>query len=191
MASRKEMDGQEIEEVAHQQQPTKESTDNDHLLYDKKTGVVLSPQPSKDPNDPLNWPMWFKWFILVQLSFAAFQNSFNSALLIPNFPEIAEYYHVTEQKATYLVSIVVIFNALGPLTFQPLSAVYGRRGLYIATFGLATITSIAGAFCQSWGAQAATRALNGLALGSATTIGASSISDLFFLVRATRVCHHC
>ena len=31
-----------------------------HLKVDKKKAVVLSPQPTSDPNDPLNWPKWLK-----------------------------------------------------------------------------------------------------------------------------------
>lgn len=36
------------------------SPNNDHLKVDKKKAVVLSPQPTSDPNDPLNWPKWLK-----------------------------------------------------------------------------------------------------------------------------------
>jgi hypothetical protein len=30
------------------------------LKYDKSGTIVLVPQPSDDPNDPLNWPRWRK-----------------------------------------------------------------------------------------------------------------------------------
>jgi hypothetical protein len=45
--------------------------DNSQCLK-KGTGrnahVVLVPQPSNDPNDPLNWPLWQRDLILVLLS---------------------------------------------------------------------------------------------------------------------------
>ena len=33
--------------------------------------IVLAPQPSEDPNDPLNWPMWRKEMIFLILNFGA------------------------------------------------------------------------------------------------------------------------
>lgn len=47
------------------------SVDNSRFLQ-KGTGrnahVVLIPQPSKDPNDPLNWPLWQRDIILLLLT---------------------------------------------------------------------------------------------------------------------------
>lgn len=31
--------------------------------------IVLVPQPSNDPNDPLNWPLWQRDLILLLLSY--------------------------------------------------------------------------------------------------------------------------
>lgn len=37
--------------------------------------IVLSPQPSEDPNDPLNWPLWKKEVIIAILSLGAMLNA--------------------------------------------------------------------------------------------------------------------
>jgi hypothetical protein len=37
--------------------------------------IVLSPQPSEDPNDPLNWSSWKKEIIIVILSLGAMLNA--------------------------------------------------------------------------------------------------------------------
>ena len=150
------------------------------LKYDKKTGVLLSPQPTDDPNDPLNWPTWLKWLILCQVSFAAAQTPFCSAIIIPAFKDFSLDYGITLNKAASFVSVAVMLNAWGPLLMQPLSSVYGRRPLYIITFIIATVSSIGGAFCTDYNSQAACRALNGFGLGSAVSIGGSTVTDLFF-----------
>jgi hypothetical protein len=31
----------------------------------KNTEVILVPQPSSNPNDPLNWPLWYRDLILL------------------------------------------------------------------------------------------------------------------------------
>ena len=41
----------------------------------KDARIVLSPQPSEDPNDPLNWPMWRKELIIGILSLGALLNA--------------------------------------------------------------------------------------------------------------------
>ena len=35
------------------------------LKYDPSGKIVLVPQPSDDPNDPLNWPRWRKEMFIV------------------------------------------------------------------------------------------------------------------------------
>lgn len=37
--------------------------------------IVLSPQPSEDPNDPLNWPAWKKEVIIAILCLGAMLNA--------------------------------------------------------------------------------------------------------------------
>lgn len=41
----------------------------------KESHIVLAPQPSDDPNDPLNFPMWRKELIIVILCMGAMLNA--------------------------------------------------------------------------------------------------------------------
>jgi hypothetical protein len=41
----------------------------------KDSHIVLSPQPSDDPNDPLNWPMWKKDMIIAILCLGTMLNA--------------------------------------------------------------------------------------------------------------------
>jgi hypothetical protein len=45
---------------------------------DHKT--VLIPQPSDDPQDPLNWPAWKKTIVLYIVSLTAFTGDYGSAI---------------------------------------------------------------------------------------------------------------
>ena len=42
--------------------------------------TVLIPQPSDDPQDPLNWPSWKKTMILYIVSLTAFTGDYGSAI---------------------------------------------------------------------------------------------------------------
>jgi hypothetical protein len=41
----------------------------------RNSHIVLSPQPSEDPNDPLNWSSWKKEMITTILCFGAMLNA--------------------------------------------------------------------------------------------------------------------
>lgn len=69
---------------------------NDHaaqtgeFTHDLKHGtgrnahIVLTPQPSEDPNDPLNWPMWKKEMIVVILCLGAMLNASTNVHSLPH-----------------------------------------------------------------------------------------------------------
>jgi hypothetical protein len=55
--------------------------DGTGTLYDKH-GFPLVPQPSPYADDPLNWPAWKKWMVLLQISFLAMLGPFNSSTIV-------------------------------------------------------------------------------------------------------------
>ena len=58
-----------------------ETAQAEEITHDLKHGtgknahIILSPQPSEDPNDPLNWPKWRKELIIAILSLGAMLNA--------------------------------------------------------------------------------------------------------------------
>ncbi len=48
------------------------------MTHDGRT--VLTPQPSSDPNDPLNWSQWKKTVVLLVVSATAFLADFGSSM---------------------------------------------------------------------------------------------------------------
>jgi hypothetical protein len=49
-----------------------------------KNGMILEPQPSDDPHDPLNFPTWQKLSILVVLAYWAFLGTANLIIVVGN-----------------------------------------------------------------------------------------------------------
>ena len=47
-------------------------------------GILLVPQPTNDPEDPLNWPSWRKQAVLVQVSLISFLSLFSASLIVSN-----------------------------------------------------------------------------------------------------------
>lgn len=51
---------------------------------------VLVPQPSDDPNDPLNWSPLYKGACITAAAFATFMQGFGPLALAPMFPALIE-----------------------------------------------------------------------------------------------------
>lgn len=86
------------------------STDHAHL---KGSDVVLVPQPSDDPNDPLRWPVWRKWAAFTSIiTFCAFF-SFNINGIGPALLDVAEDFQISPTKTSSLLTWCVLGAGLG------------------------------------------------------------------------------
>ncbi len=61
----------------------------------------LNPVPSNDPADPLNWPMWLKCGVLLQVSLLAALGGINTAIINPAFVPLSEEFGITTVQAGY------------------------------------------------------------------------------------------
>ena len=72
------------------------------------TQTILVPQPSDDPNDPLNWSETKKNLVLFTISVAAFIADFQAAVgaadLVPQSVE----WHMTPNKVNYAGNLNVL-----------------------------------------------------------------------------------
>lgn len=83
------------------------------LKIDPQTGFILYPQPTDDPNDPLNWPQWAKSLIVCQVALAALQTPLNSSITVATFEELSNKWNVSVTFVSYLIAIGVMPNAIG------------------------------------------------------------------------------
>ena len=108
------------------------------------------------------------------------QTSINVTLTIGATGDFIEVFDVPLTKATYFVGGLLLGNAVGAFLMEPFSRLYGRRPVYIFTFALVVATSVASAYCKTYAALMACRVLNGIGLASGVSIGATTVTDLFF-----------
>ncbi|OAG11203.1 major facilitator superfamily transporter [Paraphaeosphaeria sporulosa] len=143
--------------------------------------IVLSPQPSSDPNEPLNWPTWRK-VTNMTLIFGMTLAVFTSLMVQTVFWQ--------QMKVDMGVSTVNLNNAqsanlagvaLGCLFFIPLTVKYGRRPSY-----LLSIAVLAGSMW--WASKMKTNAeliviavISGLSGAINETAVQMTIADLFFV----------
>ena len=81
-------------------------------------GILLEPQPTDDPNDPLNFPFWQKCGILTILAYWAFLGTTNLIIVVGN------YFHSTTYFSEGLELCADFETAKGP-SFFDLAENYG------------------------------------------------------------------
>ncbi|PBP28334.1 major facilitator superfamily transporter [Diplocarpon rosae] len=149
-----------------------------HLKRDGE--IVLSPQPSDSPNDPLNWSLPRKYLHAVLLVFvtgltAATANDAGSAQ-----DGMHAEYGITYE--TMNIGGGVLFVGIGYWTFliSPAASLYGRRIVYLVSMTLGLI----GAIWFTRVREPSDAIMNQLFVGASESVGEASVqlslSEIFF-----------
>jgi MFS family permease len=149
------------------------------LKLDKRGGLPLVPQPSDHKDDPLNWPVWQKYYIVVLMSAFTLMAPLAAAILNPSFVLVAKNLHVTVEEASYTTTVFILFSGVFPLLVTPFANVYGRRPLYLIFTLIAIAGYISSAAAPTWGGVIAGRVFSGIRSSIPLGIGAATVCDLF------------
>ena len=77
-------------------------------VTDFECKTVLVPQPSDDPNDPLNWSWFKKHSILVTIAVAAYMADFIGGSAVPCLLPQAVQWHLTPTHVNYAGNLSII-----------------------------------------------------------------------------------
>ncbi|KAM0257904.1 hypothetical protein ACHAPA_011505 [Fusarium lateritium] len=142
--------------------------------------TVLLPQPTDDPNDPLNWSWQKKHLILLVVAWAAFTSDFTSAAgSAPVILQAAEW-HKSPGSVNHNNSINVLMMAVGGLIWVPMTSVIGRAPTLFWSTLIGLIFSIISAVAPNFNTFMGVRAMQGLFLTSGQTVAIAFIKDIFF-----------
>ncbi|KAE9363892.1 MFS multidrug transporter-like protein [Stipitochalara longipes BDJ] len=137
-------------------------------------------ETDNDSSNPLNWSPSRKWRNLGVISIMSLTTPLASTMFAPAIPQVMAHFHSTSTNIeTFIVSIFVLGFAFGPLLVAPLSEIYGRRPVYLASITLFLIFTICCAVSNSLGMLIAFRFLCGCAGSTAITLGGATIGDTF------------
>ena len=80
---------------------------------------MLVPQPSDDPNDPLNWSNLKKNLLLLAISLAAFQSDFQTAVGIPGVALQSLDWNISPVHVNYAGNLNVLMKYVCPISYCP------------------------------------------------------------------------
>ncbi|KAH9893654.1 MFS transporter-like protein [Xylariomycetidae sp. FL2044] len=149
----------------------------------KKDGdIILVPQPSDSPNDPLNWSMAWKNSIMLILAFSSGVTTSLGPMISPGLVIISEQFQVDpDTVAAFMVGAIVLFT--GAVTFFTASGanIWGKRPFFVISTLLLLASNVWGTFADSFPSLAAMRIFQGIASAPLETLVTSTVSDLFFV----------
>jgi MFS family permease len=132
-----------------------------------------------DPRNPRNFPIFGKWFITIFVAVATLGVTFDSSAYTGGIGKIIQQFGVSQEVATLGVSLFVLGFAIGPLLWAPLSELYGRQIVFIATYGALTVLCAGAAGSQNIQTLITLRAFAGAFGSSPLTNAGGVIADLF------------
>ncbi|RDW59025.1 hypothetical protein BP5796_11949 [Coleophoma crateriformis] len=144
--------------------------------------VILVPQPSSSPDDPLNMSRLRKELLFATIVFGACVTGVVGPLLVPGFSIIAADFNVTLTQVTLLNGVLLMGLGISSYLCSCFAQIYGRRLVYLFTTVLCIAACCWGAAAKSYHSLLAARFFQGLGMGGFFALaGTASISDVFFV----------
>ncbi|KAK5131682.1 hypothetical protein LTR08_000736 [Meristemomyces frigidus] len=146
------------------------------LASDRKT--VLIPQPSDDPDDPLNWSFGKKHLVLLSMVFASLLTDFGMTYGSVLFEAQAPTFDISVPAVAKSVSGGLFLQGPGGLLAVPLVQRYGRLPVLFWSQFLCAIMVMAAALSPNYACFTAFRSLQGFVNTAPQIVGLSFVHDM-------------
>ncbi|KAJ7627331.1 major facilitator superfamily domain-containing protein [Roridomyces roridus] len=153
------------------------SEEHRQYILQRHGTLDLDPMPSMDPRDPYNWPEWKKKTNLALVAFHAMMATFTSAAIHSSLVPISQDLHVSVQRATYLISLVIAILGCAPFFWRPLANPYGRRLIFLLSLLCSLVGNIGCAKSPSYATMSLCRAITGFFISPAAALGSATRVD--------------
>ncbi|KAK3687619.1 major facilitator superfamily domain-containing protein [Podospora appendiculata] len=144
--------------------------------------IILVPQPSDDPNDPLNWPLWKKDLITFILSLTAIFATALGPILAANTMTLSWHFTKSLKNVAKLTGWFLLGVGVAGFLIVPSGRIWGKRHLFIGGTVLLVATC-------AWGGSVGTnyesfiwaRILQGVATAPFEAFVNAAVGDLYFV----------
>ncbi|KAK1448425.1 major facilitator superfamily transporter, partial [Colletotrichum cuscutae] len=144
--------------------------------------IILVPQPSDDPNDPLNWPLWKRDLITFVLSMTAIFATALGPILAANTVTIALLFRTSFTRIALLTGYFLLGVGAAAIFFVPSARVWGKRHLFILGICILVASSAwAGSVGTSYNSLLGARIVQGIGCTPFETLVNAAVGDLYFV----------
>ena len=156
---------------------------NGHLKTSSSEGSPDSPLPESAPvSAPIPYTTFTrneKGLLTLLLGLATITSPLTATIYFPLLPLLRTHFDTSAQAINMTITIYIIFQALSPAIFGPLSDSLGRRPVYLLTLSLYVAGNLGLAVNQdSYGALLGLRALQSLGASAAFAVSYGVVADV-------------
>ncbi|KAI5118632.1 hypothetical protein M0805_006999 [Coniferiporia weirii] len=149
--------------------------------YGRNAHIVLVPQPSDDPNDPLNWPQWKKHTVFFVLVYGTVICGALGPLVSADLVDMAtEFDRSVQAISRALGSALVLALAIATVVWSVLSLKFGKRPVFLASTLLMFAGSMIASFTSGYNMLLGSRILQGVGQAVLEFLVGASIADIYF-----------
>ena len=164
----------------------------------KDANIILAPQPSEDPNDPLNWSALKKEYVLAILLFGSIINAATQVeFLLSHFSERSSRFQ-GPLLAAGLVTIAIDFNktitqiaqisgyyllvcgGTGPF-ISAFATKWGKRPIFFFSSFFGVLGTIVGCAATGYNSLLAARIITGFSTSAYESVIMAAVGDLYFV----------
>jgi len=150
------------------------------LKYDKTGTILLVPQPSDDPNDPLNWSLRRRDTILLLLSSISVIASTLSPILAANTVSLAIYFGHNLTDMALLTGYHLLGVGVAGFLFVPSARIWGKRHVYILGTVIVVVSCAwGGAIGKNYAGFLWARVFQGVGLAPFEALVNASVGDMY------------
>ncbi|KAF3770833.1 putative MFS multidrug transporter [Cryphonectria parasitica EP155] len=135
-----------------------------------------------DPDNPFNWPFWYKWVLTVTICFVSILTGLPAGSYGAGASYISSQFAVLNSPFDNTIWATVSWNmgaALWPLIFVPLTESKGRMPGYFGAYIIFVAFLFGSAFAQNYATIVVTRFFGGGASSVSINIVGGSIADVW------------
>ncbi|CAH2354024.1 protein Hol1p [[Candida] railenensis] len=157
-----------------------DSFNGQHEVKRGKRGVILLPQPSDSPNDPLNWSFLRKsWHLVLVCFITALTGAISMDAASAEYA-VNELYGISYKSFNTGAGILYLFIGWSCIFFAPASSLYGRRITYIICLLAGCLGSLWFGLTKKTSDSVCSQIFVGMSMSCAEAQVQQSISDVFF-----------
>ncbi|KAJ4297996.1 hypothetical protein N0V90_005895 [Kalmusia sp. IMI 367209] len=148
----------------------------------KDADIILIPQPSEDPNDPLNWSATKKLTIMAIISYGSILYAAVLApLLSPALVVSALDFNKGVSDITVISGYMLLVTAASGPFVSAFSRKWGKRPLLIVSSMFGLLGTIIGSATHSYNGLLAARVVQGFSISAFESLVVSIVGDMFFV----------
>lgn len=158
------------------------------LKHTKDGKIVLAPQPSDSPNDPLNWPLWQRDAMFIGVLICTILSGIHGPMLSPVTVELSLSFNKSINDIAQLSSYMLLVVGVTAYFDSSIARLYGKRGPFVISILLLTVSDIWAACSNSYGSLMGARVFSGIGQAAFEALSLSIVPDLYFVhQRGTRI----